>query len=143
MKKIFEQDEPQQEKIITILPQKINNYWMFRRGNKYYNIAPANSTQIILSPIVWGIDRLMVSACKFKKIKNYEDGFRLQFSEDYILNSDVCLLYCDTLLDGWTYDIKPEKFKDVMEGQKAWMCPYLKFYFEEPPKKLYVKVDDK
>jgi hypothetical protein len=143
MKKIFEQDELQKEKIITIFPQKINGYWMFKQENKYYNIAPANSTQIILSPLILGVDRLMVAACQSKKIKNYENGFSLQFAEEYILNCDVLLSYSNTLLDGWTYDIIPEQYKNIIEGQKAWMCPYLKFYYNDPPKQLYVKVDSK
>jgi hypothetical protein len=143
MKKIFEETTYEDEKIITIVPHKHNGYWMFEKNNKFYNIGLSNEAKLNLSPLIWGIDKLMIEACKNKNIQNYEKGFKLMFSLDFFFKCDVKIEYLDTLFGGWVYKILPEYFVDVPENQKVWICPYLNFYFSNPPNILYVKVDSK
>lgn len=144
MKKIFENNEKEEETIISIFPYKNKeNYWIFQKNNKHYNIGPTGEVKYSLSPLIWGIDKLMVEACKNKKIPNYESGFKLMFSLDFFLKCDVRIEYFDTLFGGWVYDIFPEYFENILSNQKVWICPHLNFYFSNPPKILYVKVDSK
>jgi len=142
MKKIFEPEEEKKDKIITIIPHKHKEYWMFENNNKLYNIGPT-ATVKFKSPLIWGIDKLIVEACKYKNILNYEMGIKLMFSLDFFLKCDVRVEYSDTLFGGWVYEIFPEYFTDVLSDQKVWVCPYMNFYFEKPPKTLYIMVDSK
>lgn len=143
MKKIFGQENDEKEKIIAIIPHKYKEHWMFEKNNKFYNIGATGEVKLSLSPSIWGIDKLMVEACKNKNIVDYEKGFKLMFSLDFFLNCDVRVEYFDTLFGGWIYKIFPEYFTNVLEDQKVWVCPYINFYFPTPPKILYIKVDSK
>jgi hypothetical protein len=45
--------------------------------NSSYDLAPAGITDVVLSPLVIGADRLITLGCKIKKIDNPEQGFDL------------------------------------------------------------------
>ena len=142
MTSIFEKNNFEDNSVLAIEPINHNGYWVFRSGNKYYNIAPSHSTQLVLSPNILGVDKLMLAACKFKNIDPHK-GFKIISSENYLENCDVRLEYNDSLFDGWVYNMYPEYFKDVQEHQKIWMCPYLKLYYEMIPKIIYIRIDVK
>lgn len=142
MTNIFGDKEIKVDDALVIRPIYHKGYWVFEHNKKYYNIAPSHATALLLSPMILGIDKIMLAACHFKNIE-IEKGFCLKVSEKYFENCDVKLDYNDTLFDGWVYDVKPECFKNVREFQKIWMCPYLKFYYNSPPQILYVKVESR
>lgn len=142
MTNIFGDKKKDEEDFLIISPVNHKGYWVFEYNKKYYNIAPSHSTQLSLSPLILGIDKIMIGACHYKNI-NIDKGFYIKLSKNYFDNCDVSLNYIDTLFDGWVYGITPQLFSNVREHQKIWMCPYLKFYYNNPPASLYVEVEKK
>ena len=118
-----------------------NGNWKFEYKGQMYQLAPAGMTEFTLSPMIVGADRLLVTGCKLKNIPNYENGFLLRFSQNYFPNSDVFFEYSEPKYDGWIYKVTEMNLKGLMQGQCAWLCPYLKFYFTEAPSQLYLKID--
>ena len=119
---------------------KSDGRWVFEHKGGVYDFAPAMSTDAALSPVVVGADRLINLGCKGKGIKEFEDGFRLLVSDDYFPACDVRLEYNEPLYDGWLYDVHQENLAGVMAGQQTWICPYIKFYYADPPSKLYLRM---
>lgn len=115
--------------------------WVFERNGKFYPFAPAVLTSATLSPVIVGTDRLINIGCKIKKVENYENGFLLLVSENYFPACDVKMSYKEPLYDGWIYDVEEVNLKGLMADQGAWLCPYIKFYYPEPPKILYLKME--
>lgn len=120
---------------------KKNQQWVFERNGDYYPFAPAILTSATLSPIIVGTDRLINIGCKIKKVKDYENGFLLLVGDDYFPACDVKMSYKEPLYDGWVYDVEEVNLKGLMADQGAWLCPYIKFYYPEPPKILYLKME--
>lgn len=118
-----------------------NNRWVFAKDNSFYDMAPANITDYLLSPIVFGADKLIQIGCKLKNIHNPEDGFLLLFSENYFPNADVKLNFSENKFDGWIYKVESLNIKGLLPDQGAWICPYMKFYYDEPPQTLYLKLE--
>lgn len=118
-----------------------NGMWKFEYKNHHYQLAPAGMTDFSLSPMIVGADRLLVTGCKLKKIPNPENGFWLLFSQEYFPNPDVRFDFKENKFNGWVYTVQEMNLKNLMEGQCAWLCPYLKFYFPEPPATLYLKIE--
>lgn len=137
-KKIFESNEQNNLEKVFIYKSS-NNIWSFKKDNKSYGLTPALITKMTLSPSVASTDRIIQDVCKIKNIDNPENGFYLYFSEDVFFDCDVRLEYKDTLFDGWIYDVYSENL-EVNESQKIWACTYLKFYFDDPPKIVYLKI---
>ena len=119
---------------------KSDGRWVFEKNGKKYDFAPAQITDAALSPVVVGADRLINLGCKSKNVQDYENGFALLVSNNYFPACDVRLEYKEPLYDGWLYDVYSENLQGVMKGQQTWICPYIKFYYEEPPKILYLKM---
>jgi hypothetical protein len=126
----------------TVKCQKRNDRWVFLKDNVYYDMAPANITDYLLSPIVYGADRLINIGCKLKNIKNPESGFLLLFSENYFPNADVKLEFSENKYDGWTYKVNSLNLQGLLPDQGAWICSYMKFYYEKPPQSLYLKLEN-
>jgi hypothetical protein len=119
---------------------KSGGRWVFEKGGKTYDFAPAQITDASLSPVVVGADRLINLGCKSKNMADYENGFVLLVSNNYFPSCDVRLGYKEPLYDGWLYDVYSENLQGVMAGQQTWICPYIKFYYTEPPNILYLKM---
>jgi hypothetical protein len=87
-------------------------------------------------PFVAGADTLIDRALEMKKLMNPERGFRLIFSAGEFPGFDVKF---DWLREGeggnWYWS---EKFQ--MEG---WLCPALLKYFDNAPKNLYARFENK
>lgn len=113
--------------------------WVFEHKNSFYDLAPAQIMDVVLSPLIIGVDKLVMAGCQVKKIKP-ENGFKLLFSETYFPNSDVKLNYREVKAQGWIYDIESLNLQ-VMRGQAAWICPYMQMYYTEPPKTFYIKIE--
>lgn len=119
---------------------KSGGRWVFEHNNDIYDFAPAMSTDAALSPVVVGADRLINLGCKGKGIEEFESGFMLLVSSDYFPACDVRLTYREPLYDGWLYDVHKENLEGVMQGQQTWICPYIKFFYAEPPQTLYLRM---
>lgn len=126
---------------VTVLDCKIhNNRWVFERSGKLYDMAPANFTDYILSPLVIGVDKLINIGCSHKKFPKTEK-VKIIFSENYFPNADVKFNLHEMKYDGWIYKIEELNLKGLMPGQSAWICPYLGIYFTKPPQSMYVKIE--
>lgn len=125
----------------VIKPYKYQDKWVFDRNNQTYPFAPAGLTDFVLSPVIVGADRLIITACSIKNIKNPENGFNLLFSEAFFPTCDVKLTYKESKFDGNVYKIEGINLQ-VNENQQAWLCPYLTFYYKKPPQTLYLKVEE-
>jgi hypothetical protein len=118
------------------------NRWVFRRGDTYYDLAPAFTTELTLSPVILGIDRLIMIGSKLLNIKNPEDGCWLIFSENYFPKADVQFNFFEQKFDGWVYSVEEMNLKGLMTGQKAWICPYMKYFFKDAPQTIYIKIKE-
>lgn len=125
--------------VITCLQR--DGRWVFKHANQYYDMAPASFTEYILNPMIIGADRLIHIGCKLREIKNPQNGFWMLFSENYFPNSDVLFEFIEQKYDGWIYKVNEMNLKGLMPDQSAWICPYMKFYYPEPPEKLYLKIE--
>lgn len=119
---------------------KSQGKWVFEHNGTVYDFAPAMSTDTVLSPVVVGADRLINLSCKGKGIKEFEEGFKLLVSDGYFPACDLRLEYKEPMYDGWLYNVFQENMSGFMPGQQTWLCPYIKFYYPEPPKVLYLKM---
>jgi len=125
----------------TIRPFKKDGRWVFRKDTKIWDMAPSQITDVSLSPIVIGADRMILAGCALKKIQNPENGFLILFSEQWFPGCDVKLALKENKYDGWLYDVESENLQGLMPGQGAWICPYMNMYYENPPKNLYIKIE--
>lgn len=120
---------------------KHNGRWVFRHNGSLFDLAPAIATDYALSPIVWGIDRLLATGVKMRSIDDAEKGCLLIVSEGFIPKSDVKMTYLEPQFDGWLYQVEEMNLKGLLPEQRAWICPYLKYYFTSPPLSLHVKIE--
>lgn len=137
----FDQSDYEKIGVRTFFVLKRDNRWMFEKNGEFYDFAPAQITDMALSPVVVGTDRLINIGCKLKKLSDYENGFILLVSDNYFPSCDVKMVYKEPLYDGWLYDVYEENLKGMMSDQGAWICPYIKFYYKEPPNNLYLKME--
>lgn len=147
MSSIFGPQEPEKTDfqkigVNTIRPYKDGGRWVFKHTNGVvYDMAPAQLTDMSLSPIVVGADRLIMTGCGMKNILNPEKGFLVLFSEQWFPGCDVKLTLKENKYDGWLYDVSSEGLQGLMPGQGAWLCPYMTMYYEKPPATLYLKME--
>ena len=147
MTSIFGSQEPEKTDfqkigVNTIRPYKCDGRWVFKSaGGVVYDMAPAQLTDMALSPIVVGADRLIMTGCKLKNIENPENGFLVLFSEQWFPGCDVKLVLKENKFDGWLYDVESEELQGLLPGQGAWLCPYMTMFYKEPPKTIYLKME--
>ena len=87
---------------------------------------------LLREPFVGAINSMIDSLVT--NIPDAKIGFRLLFSEDFIPDYDVKLVWMRQEGKGNWYYCK--KFE--IEG---WLCPALLKYFKEPPQEIYVKAE--
>lgn len=126
-----------------LFPFEKNGKWVFEFEGKTFDLAPADIINVVLSPLIIGVDRLIVLGCKAKKIENFQSGFTLLFSEEFLPNADVKLVYKEACLNGWVYEIEELNLRGIMPGQKAWICAQMGIFFREIPKQLFLKLEPK
>lgn len=127
----------------VVYPFVKDGQWCVERNGQTLVMAPAALTEAIMSPIIVGLDRLIIQGCNAKGITSPESGFALLYSTEYFPSCDFKLSYREVKYDGWVYDILGENFKNIMEGQAAWLCPDFANYYSDPPKILYAKLEQK
>lgn len=117
-----------------------NSNWYFQdnKGNKFI-LAPSAFVEMSFSPLIAGANKAILFGCKQKNI-DPSNGINLYFSEEQFLDADVRIEFKEIFFDGWIYDIYPENIK-VDPGQKIWACNYLKLYYQQPPEKLYLRIE--
>lgn len=118
-----------------------NGRWVFRKDESLFDLAPAGATEFALSPIVWGIDRLIGNGAKLLGIKNPEKGCLLIVSKEFLPKAAVKLNYLEPQFDGWIYSVEELNLTGLLPGQKAWICPYMKYFFKDPPECIFVKIE--
>jgi hypothetical protein len=134
---IFEKDEPQTDgKLRVQILSKGGNMFVMHQGWAY-NLAPPPTTQMNLSPVVLGVDVFLREGAK---IKGLGTSFTLASSPEWFLGCDARIEFEENLFDGWTYFLYPESL-NVKNFHKVWICQYLKFYFENPPSKLFLLLE--
>lgn len=138
-----EKTEFQKIGVNVLSPFNLNGRWVFKHNNQTYDMAPAGVMDSVLSPLIIGADRLIALGCQMKGIENPEGGFNLLFSEEYFPNADVKFNFDQIKYNGWIYSVEELNLKGLMPGQSAWICPYMAFYYPEPPKTLYLKIESK
>jgi hypothetical protein len=141
---IFNKDEEKTEfdkiGVNVIKPYRKDGRWVFDKDGHIYDMAPAGITDAVLSPMILGGDRLITAAAQAKGICNPENGFQLLFSENYFPGCDAKFTLQEDRFDGWVYSIESENFQ-VAQGQQAWVCSYMKLYYAQAPKVLYLKME--
>lgn len=141
-KSIFKQEEIIPDNLYKIKIYNYNNSWCFStKDNKSYVMTPSLIAQLSFSPLVASTDLIVQTISELKKIKDPKEGFYVYFSKDHFIEYDFHLKLVDSLLDGWVYDAFSENLK-IDTQQKVWACSYLKLYFNEPPKNIYILVKD-
>jgi len=121
---------------------KQNGRWVFRHNGSLLDLAPAGATEFALSPIVWGIDRLLGNGVQLLNLQNAEKGCHLVVSQGFLPKSDVKLTFIEPQFDGWLYSVEEMNLKGLLPGQKAWICPYMKYFFNDPPATLFIKIEE-
>ena len=87
-------------------------------------------------PFVEGADKIIDQVLARKGLKNAEAGFRLIFSAGEFPRYDIQFDWVRMGEGGNWY-----KSDDLqMEG---WLCPALLRYFDEPPKHIYARFEEK
>jgi hypothetical protein len=134
---IFEKDEPKSDgKLRVQIFSKGGNMFVMRRGWAY-NLAPPPTTQANLSPVILGVDVFLKEG---SKIKGLGESFVLASSTEWFLGCDARIEFEEILFDGWTYSLYPESLS-VKNFHKVWVCQYLKFFFDNPPPKLFLSLE--
>ncbi len=110
----------------VIYPYKYEGMWVF----------DDKSTGLDKEPFVEGADTIIDNALVMKGIVNGDRGFRLIFSAGLFPNYDVKFEWLREGDGGNWY--KAELFQ--MEG---WLCPALLKYFDEAPKEIYTRFEEK
>lgn len=136
---IFEKNI-EKSNIKKIYLNKENSIWYFEdEFKKRHTLAPAKIVEMTISPLVAGVDKAIFFACKNKNIDS-KNGLYLYFSEEEFIDCDFKLEFYQNFFDGWIYNVFSEKIK-LDFGQKVWACSYLKLYYSEPPKVIYLKIE--
>lgn len=112
-------------------------FWLEKDGWTF-NLEPPEFVKLSLPPYVEGVDWWIRSAVSLKGIDS--EFLRVQFSESLFLGCDANLSYMGLSFGGWTYSVKKE-FLNFNTDRKLWICSQMKFYFENPPKELFISVE--
>ena len=84
------------------------------------------------------IDWVLIS-----KLDTIPEVITVTFSPDYFDGSEVTMNYSHADYGGSIY--KSTRVLDWVKGheKEIWLCPVLTYFFEQPPKTLYVSVSEK
>jgi hypothetical protein len=146
---IFDKDATEEKSdyekigVFTIEPYVKDGKWLFNYNGTSYPFAPAIATNAVLAPLVAGADKIIQVGADLKGITKCEEGVVLVFSGEYFPGADAKFTLLEGQFDGHVYDVEPLNLEGIPQGQKAWVCPYINLYFDEPPKTLYLKLEAK
>jgi hypothetical protein len=134
---IFDKDDENKDDITRFqILNKRGSYFVMYKGWAY-NLSPSSYTQMSLSPAILGVDSFLKEG---SKIKGIDGNLTLASCPDWFLGCDVRIEFQERLLDGWVYSLHAESL-NVKNFHRVWICPYLKFFFENPPPKLFLSLE--
>lgn len=136
---IFDKKENNNNKIFIF---KKNKDWYFEIKGFSYLLKPADIVNMSMSPIVKGANELIEFGCENKIIKTPENGFNIIFNDEEYLNYDVRFELDQNYKNGWVYNVFMPKYK-IDKIIKVWACDYLKIFYKQPPKIVYVSIEEK
>ena len=93
----------------------------------------------ILSPLIIGADTMLSTICQKKNLKD----INFLFSENYFPNADLIFHFVEKKFEGSIYSVEELNLKGFVPGQSVWVCGYLSMFFDQFPKSVYVKVEQK
>jgi hypothetical protein len=105
-----------------------------------YDLAPPPMVKMSLPPYVEGLDWFVREARKSKGISSSETTIR--FSSDFFPGCDASIEYSGSSNGGWNYSVTGES-SFLGERRHLWICPHAKLYFDEPPKRMFISVEEK
>ena len=115
--------------IFVIKPYKWNGMWVF----------DDERVGLREEPFVAGADAMIEAAVQLKGIANAEGGFLMVFSDGPFPGADFALQWLREESGGDVYQSRFE-IEDETKEMEGWLCPALKLYYPEAPKRLYVQV---
>jgi hypothetical protein len=86
---------------------------------------------------VLGTSEMISRVVEHKRIPNAAKGFLLSFSDQPFTDHDVARVWARSEVGGGDW-YEGDVLGEPMEN---WLCPALSYYFETPPKRLYVRCD--
>jgi len=110
----------------VIFPYKYQGMWVFDDTN----------AGLDKEPFVEGADLMIEQALEAKGVANAEAGFRLLFSAGEFPKYDVKFTWLRAGEGGNYYTAEGSD----LEG---WLCPALFKYFDEAPKEIYTRFEEK
>ena len=90
---------------------------------------------------MWGIDRLLATGIRLRGLEDAESGCLMVVSEGFVPKSDVRMTYLEPQFDGWLYRVEEMNLKGLLPEQKAWICPYMKYFFPSAPESLHIRIE--
>jgi len=112
--------------LMIIYPYRWEGMWVF----------DDEAVGLVKEPFVEGVDTMIDKALEMKGILNGEGGFRLIFSESEFPRYDLKFDWVRKGEGGNWYS--SEEYD--MEG---WLCPALFKYFDQPPKTIFARFEEK
>lgn len=98
-----------------------------------YDLSPPDYVKISLPPDVLGVDSLLLNSMKQKGI---EGDFFVKICDNADSEYEAEATYLNSFMEGWIYDVRYVKI-----NKKVWICSYLKFMYETPPKTIRVSLE--
>jgi len=139
-KSIFDTKIPEED-IKSIKLIKYNEKWMFKNNNKNYYITPSIININILPPHIVLPENIINYSCKINNIKS--NKIKIFYDTKDFIDSQIKLEYYDTLLDGWLYNIEPQKNKYIeLKDKKVWTCNYINYFYTKPPEQIYICLEE-
>ncbi|RTK96325.1 MAG: hypothetical protein EKK64_04305 [Neisseriaceae bacterium] len=122
----------------VFIPVEKQGQWFFDYKNQTYNLAPAQIMDLVLSPLILGVDKVLTTLKEKKELKNIIVGY----SENYIPKADLKFNFKEISNNGCIYSIEELNFKGFYPGQGVWVCNYVNLFFNSPPRSLYIKIEE-
>lgn len=134
---IFQNEQKNDNKILLF---KNKSKWCFKKNNKSYYLTPSIFNSVNLSPHILIPENIINYSCDKNNVKSEKIIIKYDIKE--FIECHIRLTYEDTLLDGWIYNISPEKniYKDL-ENKKVWTCNYANYFYKELPKEVYLSLE--
>lgn len=131
---IFKNNETTKNSSFIIL-RKSDKFFITHQGWPY-DLSPSNIVKINLPPNVEGVDSFLK---KVSQVKNISGDVALETEKQWFF-CDVRIEFKENFMNGYTYNIFGEEMS-IPSGLGVWICPYIKFFYEDMPKKLYLKIN--
>lgn len=122
---------------VRVLQGKNGSFFLEKNGWTY-DLAPPPMVKISLPPYVEGLDWFVREVRKNKKISSSETT--IKFSNTFFPGCDASIEYSGSSNGGWNYSVIGES-SFIGEKRHVWICPHAKFYFDEPPKNMFISVE--